>query len=102
MKHMVDVDCPCEDGSVVRLRTYYDPLTCEILLGIALFNTDGVWRQSSNPDWVMWGKEAWQEIERTRQDSVCVALDHCPVHCPNGARTPIRDYHNFWFDEKEG
>ena len=101
MKHMVDVDLPCEDDSVVRLRTYYDPRTCEIIFGTTFFNTDSVWKKAWGPEWVMWEQEAWQENQRIRQNSVCEAQDHCPVHCPNGARKPIRDYHHFWFDEKE-
>jgi len=96
-KFIVDVHLPDHTGETAKLRTYYDPLTCEIQHGCTYFTVNGVWQLATSPDWFLWQKEVWQDIMRSRQGAVCMSMGHCPKDCPNGQHKEKEEYnHNFY------
>ena len=98
-KFIVDLHLPDHKGDVVKLRTYYDPLTCEIQHGCTYFTVDGVWQQANSPDWFLWKKEVWQEIMRGRQGAVCMSMGHCPKHCPNDQHKKNEEYDHKYYEQ---
>ena len=100
-KFIVDVDLPDAGGNMVKLRTYYEPLTCEIIHGCTFFSVEGVWQEAKQPDWYLWQKEVWQHIMRSRQGSVCMSMGHCPTHCPNDQHKKNKEYDHKYYDQED-
>ena len=98
-KFIVDVHLPDHKGDTVKLRTYYDPITCEIQHGCTYFTVDGVWQIATSPDWFLWKKEVWQEIMRGRQGAVCMSMGHCPKHCPNDQHKKNKEYDHKYYEQ---
>ena len=95
---IVDVHIPDHKGDMVKLRTYYEPITCKIQHGCTYFTVDGVWQQATSPDWSLWEKEVWQTIMRSRQSSVCLSMNHDPNECPNNQHKPNEAYDHNYYD----
>ena len=98
-KFIVDLHLPDHKGDAVKLRTYYDPITCEIQHGCTYFTVDGVWQIATSPDWFLWKKEVWQEIMRGRQGAVCMSMGHCPKHCPNDQHKKNEEYDHKYYEQ---
>ena len=100
-KFIVDVDLPDAAGNMVKLRTYYEPLTCAIIHGCTFFSVEGMWHEATRPDWSLWQKEVWQELMRSRQGSVCMSMGHCPKHCPNAQHKKNKEYDHQYYDQED-
>jgi len=98
---IVDVHLPDDDGNLIKLRSYYEPLTCEITYGCTYFSDEGTWRKASSPDWSMWEKKVWQEIMRSRQAAVCVSMNHCPSNCPNDQHKSKEAYDHPFYEKRK-
>ena len=100
-KFIVDIDLPDAAGNLVKLRSYYEPLTCEIIFGCTFFSEQGIWKEATMPDWALWDKHIWQDIMRSRQASVCMSMGHAPCKCPNEQYKPNEAYDHKYY-ESEG
>ena len=98
-KFIVDIDLPDAAGNLVKLRSYYEPLTCEIQHGCTFFSEKGVWQEATMPDWALWDKHIWQDIMRSRQASVCMSMGHAPCQCPNEKYKPNEAYDHKYYEE---
>jgi len=100
-KFIVDIDLPDAGGNMVKLRTYYDPITCEIQHGCTFFSVEGIWQEATQPDWYLWQKEVWQHIMRSRQGSVCMSMGHRPAQCPNDQHNKNKEYDHKYYDQED-
>ena len=98
-KFIVDIDLPDAAGNLVKLRSYYDPLKCEIVFGCTFFSVKGVWQEATMPDWALWDKHIWQDIMRSRQASVCMSMGHPPCECPNEQYKPNEAYDHKYYEQ---
>ena len=98
-KFIVDIDLPDAAGNLVKLRSYYEPLTCEIQHGCTFFSEKGVWQEATMPDWALWDKHIWQDIMRSRQASVCMSMGHAPCQCPNEQYKPNEAYDHKYYEQ---
>ena len=78
--YIADHVLPCENTQAL-LRTYYDPVTCEIIHATTYFLVEGLWQKAYSPDWQTWEKSVWQKIQMSRQALVCASMNHRPEEC---------------------
>ncbi len=100
-KFIVDIHLPDHKGDTIKLRTYYDPLTCEIQHGCTYFTVDGVWQLSTSPDWALWQEKVWRQIMRSRQSAVCISMNHSPEECPNETHKEEEEYNHPFYEHDE-
>ena len=100
-KFIVDIDLPDANGNMVKLRSYYEPLTCEIIFGCTFFSEKGVWQEATMPDWTLWDKHIWQDIMRSRQAAVCMSMGHPPCECPNEQYKPNEAYDHKYYEQDQ-